>query len=80
MVKPLDPDPMVHPKVITQVLSQKMIPLLCTMHGVKNVYGILSTYSSWCFFRWWVPQGEDMDGSEEAGQLLDRTFTYRSRR
>ena len=48
--QPPDPDPMTHPKVVTQVLSQ-MIPLR-TMYGVKNVYGILSTYSSWRFFRW----------------------------
>jgi hypothetical protein len=55
---PPDPDPMVHPKVVTQVCSQ-MIPLR-TMYGVKNVYGILSTYSSWRLFRW-VPEDEDVD-------------------
>ena len=43
-VLPPDPEPMNHGKVITQVVSQ-MIPLR-TMYGVKNVYGILSTYSS----------------------------------
>lgn len=67
-VSPPDPDPMVHPKVVTQVCSQ-MIPLR-TMYGVKNVYGILSTYSSWRFFRW-VPAGEDDDGLEDAGQMLE---------
>ena len=61
---PPDPDPMRHAKVVTQVCSQ-MMPLR-TMYGVKNVYGILSTYSSWRFFKW-VPDGDDV---EEAGQML----------
>eukprot|EP00550_Attheya_septentrionalis_P006426 CAMPEP_0198282756 /NCGR_PEP_ID=MMETSP1449-20131203/2521_1 /TAXON_ID=420275 /ORGANISM="Attheya septentrionalis, Strain CCMP2084" /LENGTH=488 /DNA_ID=CAMNT_0043979147 /DNA_START=303 /DNA_END=1769 /DNA_ORIENTATION=- len=65
--KGTDPEPMNHPKVVTQVLSQ-MIPLR-TIYGVQNVYGILSTYSSWRFFRW-VPEGEDLDGVNETGQLL----------
>jgi hypothetical protein len=56
-----------HAKVVTQVLSQ-MIPLH-TMYGVRNVYAILSTYSSWRFFRC-VPEGEALDGVEETGQLL----------
>jgi len=68
-VAPPDPDPMNHPKVITQVLSQ-MIPLR-TMYGVQNVYGILSTYSSWRFFRW-APVDEDIGGPEEdARQKLE---------
>lgn len=67
--QPPDPDPMVHPKVMTQVLSQ-MIPLR-TMYDVTNVYRILSTYSSWRFFRW-VPDGEEIivGGSEEAAHML----------
>ena len=40
------------------------------MHGVKNVYGILSTHSSWRFFRL-VPEAEDVDGTEEAGHMLE---------
>lgn len=68
-IAPPDPDPMNHPKVITQVVSQ-MIPLRA-MYGVQNVYGILSTYSSWRFFRW-VPADEDISGPEdEAGQKLE---------
>ena len=68
-VTPPDPDPMNHPKVITQVLSQ-MIPLR-NMYGVQNVYGILSTYSSWRFFRW-APVDEDIGGPEEdARQMLE---------
>ena len=47
---PPDPDPMNHPKVVTQVMSQ-MIPLR-TLYGVQNAYGILTTYSSWRFFKW----------------------------
>ena len=64
-----DPDPMSHPKVVSQVVSQ-MIPLR-TMYGVQHVYGILSTYTSWHFFRW-VPVDEDIGGPEDdARQQLE---------
>lgn len=64
---PPDPDPMNHPKVVTQVLDQ-MIPLR-TLYGVKNVYGILSTYESWRFFRW-VPNDEETE-TLELRQMVD---------
>eukprot|EP00550_Attheya_septentrionalis_P006755 CAMPEP_0198295084 /NCGR_PEP_ID=MMETSP1449-20131203/25748_1 /TAXON_ID=420275 /ORGANISM="Attheya septentrionalis, Strain CCMP2084" /LENGTH=434 /DNA_ID=CAMNT_0043995269 /DNA_START=315 /DNA_END=1619 /DNA_ORIENTATION=+ len=72
---PSDPEPLNHPKVVTQVLSQ-MIPLR-TMYGVTNVYGILSTYSSWRFFRW-VPEGEDIDKSLETTQTLENPYVSES--
>ena len=64
---PPDPDPMNHPKVMTQILDQ-MIPLR-TLYGVKNVYGILSTYKSWRFFRW-VPSEEETK-TLELGQMVE---------
>ena len=65
---PPDPDPMCHPKVVTQVLDQ-MIPLR-TLYGVKNVYGILSTYKSWRFFRW-VPSEEETENLDLLRQMVD---------
>ena len=74
-IMPPDPDPLTHPKVVTQVLSQ-MIPLR-TMYGVANVYGILSTYSSWRFFRW-LPEGEVTDASDETTQMLEKLHVSES--
>ena len=70
-VLPPDPEPMNHGKVITQVVSQ-MIPLR-TMYGVKNVYGILSTYSSWQFFKW-VPEDEadNVSGKDASAEEAEK--------
>jgi hypothetical protein len=59
-----DADPtMEHPNFVAQILSQ-MIPLR-TLYGVENADAILSTYSSWRFFKW-VPdeENESVDGSK----------------
>jgi hypothetical protein len=63
--QPSDEDPMTHPKVMTRIVSQ-MIPLH-TIYGVEHVYGILSTYSSWHFFKW-VPECVESDDIDESNK------------
>lgn len=55
--KPPDPEPMHHPKVISQVASQ-LIPLR-TLYGLKEVYGILSTYQQWRFFKYELEEEDE---------------------
>lgn len=67
-VVPPDPDPMKHPKVVTQVMSQ-MIPLR-TMYGVENVFAILTTYSEWRFFKWKMTAEDEISAADKLAAEL----------
>lgn len=55
--RPADAEPMTHPKVVAQVASQ-MIPLR-TLYGLQEVYGILTTYKEWRFFKYELEEGDE---------------------